>query len=111
MNLNKSEFNRLIKAIPTLPIDIVWEGSEGNASVEDYNVEVDVYSIYFDAQISAQASYDPGDFYTPPYFEVESVIIDVLSSDLFLYSNDKHITLTQDQKNALNASIEENISV
>lgn len=85
--------------------DICSNGLPGISALSD----IEIYAEY-DGELIVHYSYDPGDYYTPPYeeFDIESAEIYLTSLDVSVeYEDSEYITLSDKENNEIIRKINE----
>jgi hypothetical protein len=115
MQLSEEQFNQLIKDLTSDSISLEWEGTEAHKEIEGHEMKSGRFLVFADFNISAYATYDAGDYYTPPSFDINSSSVDVNSIDAFVNDDSEEdgeeITFTEEQYKKLFEIIENLIEI
>lgn len=105
MNLSNDLFNKLIKSLPGIEVELEYDDCRGFFSSENHEIEAGQFVLNIDFMVHDSGSICKGDNMTPSTF-VSSKSAFVSSVKVFDYDSEQVATLSNNQQVSLSKEIE-----
>jgi hypothetical protein len=106
MKLSNELFKTIIKSLPSIDVELDFEGDEGFKEVEEHEIEVESFLLYVDFTVHESGLSEYGDFYTPPSYHSSGKTSFVSDITIFESATGIQIDLASEQLHTLSKEIE-----
>lgn len=108
MKIKQSDFKTIIENIPSIEVELVFEGTEGTATIEDKSIEIPPFTLSTSFSCYESGTFDAGDYMTPPSFSSNG--LDIYDVEVLIYNKDgEELILSPEQNKQLIKIIESSI--
>ena len=111
MTINNNSFKNLLENLPPIEAALEWDGKEGRADIDDYEISLYGYLLFISFHVYASRTYNDGDHLTPSSFIIDNFTAHTHTIIIFTEDNLDEITLYTEQTSRLIKKIESLISI
>lgn len=102
--MNNASFHEILSEIQPIPVELNWIGNEGCGDFES-EIHTSHHSIVANYECYEHGIYDPGDYFTAPYFTTDG--LQVVDIEIKIYNEcGDELTLSLEQIKIISNKIE-----